>query len=72
MDTIKRKTNIKILSPLEFNVNGYESLITDVEFGDKIMSIDLPDGRNFTVGQTVLLNKTPYKINMIDLCCFYY
>lgn len=66
MDTTKRKTNIKILSPLEFNVNGYESLITDVEFGDKIMSIDLPDGRNFSVGQTVLLNKTPYKVNMIE------
>ena len=66
MTETKRKTQIKIISPLEVRVNGFSTIIKDMSFGDSVMSIDLPDGRNFTVGQTAMFNHTPYKINTIE------
>lgn len=66
MPVTTRKTQIQIISPLEVKINGYNALISDTKFDESIMSIDLPDGRNFTVGQTVLFNKLPYKINTIE------
>ena len=66
MTETKRKTQIKIVSPLEVRVNGYDTLIQDQKFGESVMSIDLPDGRSFTVGQTSMFNKIPYKINTIE------
>ena len=66
MTATKHKTQFKIISPLEVKVSGYDTTITDVKFGDSIMSLDLPDGGNFTIGQTSMFNKIPYKINTIE------
>ena len=66
MTETKRKTQIKIISPLELRVNRFNTRIQDINFGDSVMSIDLPDGRNFTVGQTAMFNQIPYKINTIE------
>ncbi len=66
MTTTTRNTKIIFLSPLEVTVDGHASFTPTNKIGKKSASVDLTDGRVFKIGQTITLNKIPFKINTID------
>ena len=66
MTTTTRNTQITFLSPLEVSVDGHASFTPTSKVGAKVASVNLTDGRIFKVGQTLILNKMPFKINTID------
>ena len=44
---------------------GTKSIITHRDT-EKIVSIELPDSRLFSIGDTMTINNQPYKINIIE------